>query len=200
MSQSHHTKIGCHTMQSEKSLTVHRCSFLGHSSEGFTVFPPRNAADISIVHQGRRIALGFSQRQGPKLLTLHWHLFLGWGNECAICLLSSNNDQKIYFGRRWQCSPLIVERIRLKHVDNPLTLMFMIGQWASNLPSWLYHLPTHLLWKDKTMEPIDCGMCRTKNQWRNVDVLMTHIETAFVPSFIGCNESQIHSWHSNLRL
>jgi len=52
----------------------------------------------------------------------HWPLFLGCRNESVICLLPYNADRYIHFGRMWQCCSLIAECIRMKIIDNQLTL------------------------------------------------------------------------------
>ena len=57
-----------------------------------------------------------------------------------------------------------------------------------------------MFWKDVTMQPIDCWMCKTQNRWHSVDAHINHIETAFVHSIIVCNESYTHDWPPVLRL
>jgi len=61
------------------------------------------------------------------LLILCWCSFLGCGNEHVLYHLSCNTDQYIHFGRSWQCSPVIVECVRPKIVDAPVTLIFGLG-------------------------------------------------------------------------
>jgi len=43
-----------------------------------------------------------------------------------------------------------------KIVDAPLTLIFRMWQRASHLPFSKYRRPIHPLWKDVTMQHIDC--------------------------------------------
>jgi len=48
-----------------------------------------------------------------------------------------------------------------KIVDSPLTLIFWVWHRASYLLFSKSRRLIHLLWKDVTMQPIDCGMCKT---------------------------------------
>jgi len=129
-----------------------------------------------------------------NLLALLWCAFSGSGNECALCLFRYNDDQKIHFGRRWQCSPLIDKCIIMRIVDAPFALMFRMGQQECHLPFQLLRRPIYLLCKDEIMEPFDCGMCKAKNCSCSIDTHIKHSETAFVHLIIVCNELHIHYW------
>ena len=76
-----------------------------------------------------------------------------------------------------------------KIVDAPLTLIFRMWQRACHLHFSQSRWPLHLLWKDVTMQPIDCWMCKTQNHWHSVDPHINHIETASVHSVIVWNQS-----------
>jgi len=106
---------------------------------------PRKEADSSIMGYCRHIPLRFSNMHRQKLLMLCWPSFLRWCNERVICLFSYNADQYSYFGRRGQCSPLIVGFVRQKIVDALLTLFVRVAQRACHLPFWLLHQPIRLV-------------------------------------------------------
>jgi len=160
---------------------------------------PRKAADCLIMSECRRITFRLSRMQSQTSLMHHWLSFLGSGDECVICLFSYHANQCIYFGRRSQCSPLNVEYIRLNIIDALMTLILRMGQRAHHLLFQLQRQPIHLLWRDVTMKPLDCWMCKTKNRWRTVDTHIKHIEIAFVCSIFVCNWSHTHYWHPVLR-
>jgi len=82
----------------------------------------RMAADSSILDWCGRSDHWFSQKEGLKSLRLHWHSFLGWGNQCVAYQFSYNPGQFICFGRMWQCNPMIAKCVWLKVIDTPLTL------------------------------------------------------------------------------
>jgi len=99
-------------------------------------FLPGEAADCSILSKCRCKALGFSKMQGLKSLTLCWRWFLGWVNDCVMCLFRYNAEQYIHSYGMWQCSPLIVECVRAKIVDALLTLTLI----TSKQPSYTEYL------------------------------------------------------------
>ena len=75
-----------------------------------------------------------------------------------------------------------------------------MGQRAYHLPILLLRQPIRLLWKDVTMPPIDCWMCKTVNCWNSIDAHFDHIETAFVHPILVRNHSYTPYWHPILRL
>jgi len=87
-----------------------------------------------------------------------------------------------------------------KMFDAPLTLIFRMWKRESHLRFSQWCRPIHPLWKDVTMQPIDCWMCKTQNRSHSVDNHINHIETAFVHSIIVCNQSYTHYWPPVLRM
>ena len=97
-------------------------------------------------------------------------------------------------------SPWCNAKIRWRSIDVALKFIFRMWQRAYHLPIMLLRQPIRLLWKDVTMPPIDCRMCKTVNRWHSVDTHLNHIETAFVHPIIVRNDSYTHYWHPILRL
>ena len=84
---------------------------------------------------------------------------------------------------------------RWRFTDVGLTLIFRMWQRAYHLPLLLLRQPIRSLWKDVTMPPIDCRMCKTVNRWHSIGAHFNHIETAFVHPIIVHNDSYTHYWH-----
>jgi len=91
-------------------------------------------------------------------------------------------------------------KIRWHSIDVALKFIFRMWQWSYHLPIMLLRQPIRLLWKDVTMPPIDCRMCKTVNRWHSIDAHFNHIETAFVHPIIVRNHSYTPYWHPVLRL
>jgi len=85
-----------------------------------------------------------------SLLTFHWCLFLGCGNERVICLFRYIAHQFIHFGRIWQCRALIAKCVRLKIVDHLVT---------HTLITLKQHLYTQYLWGTNHMDIIGIHYC-----------------------------------------
>jgi len=81
-----------------------------------------------------------------------------------------------------------------KIFDAPLTFIFRMWQRPSHLPFSQQCRPIHPLWKDVTMQPIDCRMCKTHNRSHSLDTHINHIQPAFVHSIIVYNESYTQYW------
>jgi hypothetical protein len=80
----------------------------------------------------------------------------------------------------------------------PLVLIFRMWQQGFYFSFLLQCWTIHWLWKDVTMQPCNCWMCKTKTCLLSVHTHITHIEKAFVRSLIVCNQSYPHHWHSIL--
>jgi len=139
--------------------------------------------------------LDFLRCKGKKGLSLRWRSFLGLGNERVICVFSYNAVQYIYFASRGQCSPLIVEYVKLKIFDAALMLISRMGQQGYRLSCRLSHRTIHSICRDVTMELFDCQMHNTNNRWHTVDARIEQIKMPFVQPIILCNESHSHYWH-----
>jgi hypothetical protein len=101
---------------------------------------------VNVTAQSWRI----SMMQCQKSLMLHWHSFLGCGNERIICIFCYNTFQDIHFGRMWQFSPLIAKCASLKVVNTLLTLTLI----TSKQP-----LFTQSLYSTNYMNIIDIQYC-----------------------------------------
>ena len=148
MSQLRSTALLFYKMESQKSLTLRRGSFLAHSRNVVAALLPRRTADIPIMCKYRRTALGCSKMHGQISLTLHWHSFFGWGNKCIVCLFGYHADQHIHFARTRQWSLLIVKCGRLNIIDTRLTLKFKISKqsWYTQLvyaTNWIFSIDIH---------------------------------------------------------
>jgi len=98
---------------------------------------PSQAADSSIKVECCCAPWDLSKRNGQRWLILHGHYVSGWGTELIACLFSYKANQSIYFGRMWQCSPLIAKCLRLKIVEALLTLTLHTSiQWSYS--QWMY--------------------------------------------------------------
>jgi len=109
----------------------HWCSINDHFLDGamsmsfaFLAIMPTNTFFLA---QADNTALWFSNISDFRFWMFRWMSFLGWGNWHVICLFSCNANQYIFFGRSWQCSPLIVECVRVKIVNTPVTLILGWG-------------------------------------------------------------------------
>jgi len=83
-------------------------------------------------------------------------------------------------------------RCKAKNVDDPLTFILRIGQWACRLH--FRHI-AHQYIRNVRMQPCDYQECKTENRGHFVDANMNQIETAFVHSVIVCNQLYTHHWY-----
>jgi len=133
----HRAAHGLSKTQGQKSLTLHWHSVLAHSSSVLGTFLARKAADRSIMGWCRWTTHGTWKMQGQKAVTLHRYSFFESGQECVISFFGYNADQCMYICTSWQCSIMILECVRWRIVDAPMTRIFRMQQWGSYLPIWL---------------------------------------------------------------
>jgi len=154
----------------------------------------RKAADSSIMDKLGCIAPWFSKMQGQKSLTLCWHSFLGHSSDVVATIVALQGGDSWIMSQCRRTALSIVHDAMPQIVDAPSMLLFRMWQCACHLHFRLQCRPTHSLWKDVTMQPMYCQMCKTKNCWCSVDAHIHHSETAFWHSIIVCNESYPHYW------
>jgi len=126
---------------------------------------------------------------------LHWHSFLGWGNELVICVFGYHADRYIHFWRTRQQSCLSVEWVTLYDRWASGDSHFLDGQRVFYLPFRLSCQPTHSLGKDATMQTFVGRLCKTETPWLSVDAHIKHIKRTFVHWIIACNILQTDYWH-----
>jgi hypothetical protein len=81
------------------------------------------------------------------------------------------------------------------NVNTPLMLIFRMWQPVRQLLFWVKCQVIHAVWKDVTIQLIDCRMHTDKNHSHCVDALMNQIETAFGWSIVVCKHSYRFYWH-----
>jgi len=129
--------------------------------------------------------LWFSNVSDLWLLILCWGLLSGLGNEYVICLLGHDVNKYIYFGRSWQCSPLIVEYVKQKVVD---TLVMHILVWGNERVTGLfgYH-PNNYIYFERS------------RQWSHliVECVRLKMVDALLPLIFRVGQQ---AWHLSLQL
>lgn len=103
-------------------------------------------------------------------------LIFGCSDECAICHCRCQTDQYTHLRKTRQESCLVVKSVGIMMVDAPLMLMIWMGQGPWHLPFRLSYPVIHSLWKDETIQPFDCRLCKTTNRWHSVDAHIQHIK------------------------
>jgi hypothetical protein len=165
---------------------------------------PTKAAYSAIIDSRCHTALACSMMQGQKSLTLSWRSFLGHRSNVVAMSFAKTGGRQCDYGLMSLPSPPDFRwcnaKNRRRSSDVALTFIFRMWQRAYHLPLLLLRRPIRLLWKDVTMPPIDCRMCKTVNYWHSIDAHFNHIETAFVHPIIVSNDSYTHYWHLKLRL
>jgi len=83
---------------------------------------PRKRANIAIMDQSWRTTLGLWKVQGPKLLMLCWHSFLGHSCDVAPSVFDSGGGRLFDYELMLPHSPCIFQDVNLEIVDTALTL------------------------------------------------------------------------------
>jgi hypothetical protein len=82
--------------------------------------------------------------------------------------------------------PVIIQDVRPELVDAPLMPIYMMRHRACGLPFSLLSQPILLLWKDASLQPGDCWIDMTINDWCSVDAhLWAHLRD--ILTVIGCS-------------
>jgi hypothetical protein len=97
--------------------------------------------------------------QDQPSLTLRWCTYLNHSCDAKATIFAKTGGQHNHYGLRWLHSPWIIHDSRPNDIDAQFALISRMGQWAWRIPLFLPRQPILSLWRDVTMQPVDCWSC-----------------------------------------